>query len=151
MSGRAVLNEAGELVAIHGQGDRDGEAGEGEKTGRNLGIVVERFGTVASAMGVQLEQRVAALPQSKRLNAEAYYYRGLLKFVEKIDRAGSIQDLRQAARLYQDQGNTKGYLKAKSHVDDLDRIDRLDRNNRQHQLDIDRLNNGQRELTPWPL
>jgi S1-C subfamily serine protease len=37
MSGGPVLNEAGELVAIHGQGDRDGKEGEGEKTGRNLG------------------------------------------------------------------------------------------------------------------
>jgi tetratricopeptide (TPR) repeat protein len=77
MSGGPVLNEAGELVAIHGQGDRDGKTGEGEKTGRNLGIVVERFGTVALAMGVQLDQQVAALPQNQGLNASDYFLRGL--------------------------------------------------------------------------
>jgi tetratricopeptide (TPR) repeat protein len=98
MSGGAVLNEAGELVAIHGQGDRDGKEGEGEKTGRNIGIVVERFGTVASAMGVQLNQRVAVLPQSQGLNADDYFLRGLGK--DKLrDYRGAIADYNQAISL----------------------------------------------------
>jgi tetratricopeptide (TPR) repeat protein len=39
MSGGPVLNERGEVVAIHGQGDR---AADGQKTGFNLGIVIEK-------------------------------------------------------------------------------------------------------------
>ena len=45
MSGGAVLNSNGELVAIHGVGDRDDD---GRRNGFNLGIPIERFGTVAS-------------------------------------------------------------------------------------------------------
>jgi tetratricopeptide (TPR) repeat protein len=103
MSGGPVLNEAGELVAIHGQGDRDGKAGEGEKTGRNLGIVVERFGTVASSMGVQLEQRVAAIPQSKGLNDSDYFLSGVGKD-NQGDYQGAISDYNQAIAL-----NPKNY------------------------------------------
>jgi tetratricopeptide (TPR) repeat protein len=40
MSGGPVLNERGEVVAIHGQGDR---AADGQKTGFNLGIVIEKY------------------------------------------------------------------------------------------------------------
>jgi S1-C subfamily serine protease len=54
MAGGAVLNNDGELVAIHGQGDRNGS---GEKTGFNLGIPINRFVTVASAMGVNLDKK----------------------------------------------------------------------------------------------
>jgi Flp pilus assembly protein TadD len=98
MSGGPVLNEAGELVAIHGQGDRDGKEGEGEKTGRNLGIVVERFGLVASAMGVQLDQRVAALPQSQGPNASDYYLRAIGKN-DSGDYRGAIADFNKAISL----------------------------------------------------
>jgi tetratricopeptide (TPR) repeat protein len=98
MSGGPVLNEAGELVAIHGQGDRDGKEGEGEKTGRNLGIVVERFGTVALVMGVQLDQRVAILPQSQEINATDYFLRALRKG-ESGDYQGAVFDYNQAILL----------------------------------------------------
>jgi tetratricopeptide (TPR) repeat protein len=39
MSGGPILNDRGEVVAIHGQGDR---APDGQKTGFNLGIVIEK-------------------------------------------------------------------------------------------------------------
>jgi tetratricopeptide (TPR) repeat protein len=113
MSGGPVLNEAGELVAIHGQGDRDGKAGEGEKTGRNLGIAVERFGLVASAMGVQLEQRVAVLPQSQGLNATDYFLRASGKN-DSGDYRGALADYNKAISLnpkyafaYINRGNLK--------------------------------------------
>jgi tetratricopeptide (TPR) repeat protein len=98
MSGGPVLNEAGELVAIHGQGDRDGKEGDGEKTGRNLGIVVERFGTVASAMGVQLEQRVAVLPKSQGLNASDYFLRANGKY-DDGNYSGALADYNQSISL----------------------------------------------------
>jgi tetratricopeptide (TPR) repeat protein len=95
MSGGPVLNEAGELVAIHGQGDRDGQEGEGEKTGRNLGIVVERFGTVALAMGVQLDQQIAVLPQGQTLNSSDYFLSALGKD-DRGDYKGAIVDYNEA-------------------------------------------------------
>ena len=73
MSGGPVLNEVGELVAIHGQGDRESDE-TGAKTGRNLGIVIERFSTAAVSMGVKLDrQQVTALTPSRSANAADYY------------------------------------------------------------------------------
>jgi tetratricopeptide (TPR) repeat protein len=95
MSGGPVLNEAGELVAIHGKGDRDGKKGEGEKLGRNLGIVIERFGNVAIAMGIQLDQQISNLPQNQSLNASDYYLRGESKY-ENQDYGGALADYDQA-------------------------------------------------------
>jgi tetratricopeptide (TPR) repeat protein len=84
MSGGPVLNENGDLVAIHGQGERDGE----QKTGRNLGIVIERFWSVALAMGVQLDQQITttSLLPKRSANAVDYY----LIASEKAD-AGDYQ------------------------------------------------------------
>jgi tetratricopeptide (TPR) repeat protein len=103
MSGGPVLNDAGELVAIHGQGDRDDEnvsaSGIGEKTGRNLGIVVERFGIVASSMGVKLDQSVAILPQNQGLNATDYLLRGKDKEERLNDYQGALADYNKAIAL----------------------------------------------------
>jgi hypothetical protein len=93
MSGGPVLNEAGELVAIHGQGDRVGKEGSGEKTGRNLGITIEKFGTVSQAMGVQLDQRVATVPTTNQAPNGADF---LLSAFDKYDRG----DIRGAAADY---------------------------------------------------
>jgi tetratricopeptide (TPR) repeat protein len=41
--------------------------------------------------------------------AEAYYIRGILKFCNLKDRSGAINDVKQAARLSQQQGNTQKY------------------------------------------
>jgi tetratricopeptide (TPR) repeat protein len=94
MSGGPVLNENGELVAIHGQGERDGE----QKTGRNLGIVVERFGAVALAMGIQLDQPVAAPAPSSVANATDYYLAGVDKVYEE-DYRGALNDFNQVISL----------------------------------------------------
>jgi tetratricopeptide (TPR) repeat protein len=93
MSGGPVLNEAGELVAIHGQGDREDD-GAGGKTGLNLGIVVERFGAVEVALGVRPEQQIAALPPSTQLNATDYFVSGYDKN-EKGDFRGALADYNQ--------------------------------------------------------
>jgi tetratricopeptide (TPR) repeat protein/V8-like Glu-specific endopeptidase len=115
MSGGPVLNEVGELVAIHGQGDREGKEGEGEKTGRNLGIVVERFGPIARNLGVQLTQPVATLPTNQSLNASDYF----LRANEKSDRGdipGALADLNQAIALnpkYDIAYNNRGLIQYK--------------------------------------
>jgi Trypsin-like peptidase domain len=96
MSGGPVLNENGELVAIHGQGERDRE--REQKTGRNLGIVVERFGAVALAMGIRLDQPVASPAPSLIANATDYYLAGVDKaFDQEFQEA--LTELNQAISL----------------------------------------------------
>jgi hypothetical protein len=98
MSGGPVLNEAGELVAIHGLGDRAGAKGELEKLGRNLGIVIETFGSEAVAMGVQLDQTIGILPQNQTLNASDYFLRASSKYDQK-DYEGAIADYTEVIKI----------------------------------------------------
>jgi Flp pilus assembly protein TadD len=88
MSGGAVLNNNGELVAIHGVGDRDED---GRKNGFNLGIPIERFGTVASRMGVTLNGQVAAIAKDTAPKADDYFALGAQKY-EKGDYQGALSD-----------------------------------------------------------
>jgi S1-C subfamily serine protease len=71
MSGGPVLNADGQLIAIHGLGDRNPI--DNTKTNFNSGIVIERFGQVAKFLGVNLRGQVAALPVEDSPNA-AYFY-----------------------------------------------------------------------------
>jgi tetratricopeptide (TPR) repeat protein len=111
MSGGPVLNAAGELVAIHGQGDREGGSGEGDKTGRNLGITVERLGAVAADLGVKVE--LAKLPGRQNLNAADYYLQGVTQY-ERNDLVGALIHFNRAialnpkdAEAYNSRGNVK--------------------------------------------
>jgi tetratricopeptide (TPR) repeat protein len=70
MSGGAVLNRAGELVGIHGKGDRSADS---QKTDFNLGIPVNRFGEVAKSMGVQLGVEIAKVPTNSAPKADDYF------------------------------------------------------------------------------
>jgi tetratricopeptide (TPR) repeat protein len=98
MSGGPVLNEAGELVAIHGLGDRVGKKGELEKLGRNLGIVMETFGSEAVAMGVQLDQQITATPPNQMFSASDYFLRASVKY-DKGDYKGAVSDYTEVIRL----------------------------------------------------
>ncbi len=92
MSGGAVLNGDGELVAIHGRGDRDES---GAKTGFNLGIPVNRFATVASKMGVELAEKVAPIPQNTAPKADDYIALAGQKY-GKGDYQGELADYNRA-------------------------------------------------------
>jgi tetratricopeptide (TPR) repeat protein len=96
MSGGAVLNSDGELVAIHGRGDkqrlRNGEFGE--KNGFNLGIPVNRFAAVASNMGVGLSGKVLPIPTNTELNADDYFVAVGQKY-KKGDIKGALTDMNQ--------------------------------------------------------
>jgi tetratricopeptide (TPR) repeat protein len=110
MSGGAVLNGNGELVAIHGRGDRDDS---GAKTGFNLGIPVNRFATVASNMGVDLGGQVAPIPQNTALKADDYFASAVQKY-QKGDDRGALVDLNQAIAInpkYAFAYNNRGALK----------------------------------------
>jgi tetratricopeptide (TPR) repeat protein len=122
MSGGPVLNDAGELVAIHGQGDREGVRGDGEKIGRNLGIVVERFGKVARTLGVQLNSPVAVLPtaQASNLNAADYFLAANDK-VDRGDYVGALADFNRSIGITSKYANAfinRGNLK-KQHLSDI--------------------------------
>jgi tetratricopeptide (TPR) repeat protein len=95
MSGGAVLNSEGELVAIHGRGDRDQN---NLKNGFNLGIPVNRFATVATNMGVELGQKVAPIPTNTAPKADDYFALAVQKY-EKQDYQGSLADLNRAISL----------------------------------------------------
>jgi tetratricopeptide (TPR) repeat protein len=95
MSGGSVLNSNGELVAIHGRGDRDDT---GAKTGFNLGIPVNRFATVASKMGVELAEEVAPIPQNTAPKADDYIALAGQK-LSKQDYTGALADYNRTIQL----------------------------------------------------
>jgi Trypsin-like peptidase domain len=81
MSGGPVLNEYGGLVAVHGQGEREDNTA---KTGRNLGISIERFGLVALDMGVSEKLPILTLSRSTSYRASEYFLKGqeIFSFLE---------------------------------------------------------------------
>lgn len=103
MSGGAVLNQNGELVAIHGRGDRERTAtGEfGQKTGFNLGIPITRFATIATNLGVNLGQKVATISPAPTPKADDYFVLANQKY-EKGDTRGAIADYDRAIALKPD-------------------------------------------------
>jgi tetratricopeptide (TPR) repeat protein len=103
MSGGAVLNQNGELVAIHGRGDRERTAtGEfGQKTGFNLGIPSNRFAAIAASLDVTLAQKIAAIPQSTTLKADDYFALANQKY-DKGDARGALADYDRAIALKPD-------------------------------------------------
>ncbi len=103
MSGGAVLNQNGELVAIHGRGDREKNAnGEfGQKTGFNLGIPINRFATIATNLGVNLAQKIAIIPQAATPKADDYFVLANQKY-EKGDYQGAVADYDRAIALKPD-------------------------------------------------
>jgi tetratricopeptide (TPR) repeat protein/V8-like Glu-specific endopeptidase len=92
MSGGPVLNDRGELVAIHGQGDR---SPSGQKTGFNLGIVVEKFPN--SQLGLA-DRTPKLLPTEAKPKADDYF----LAANEKYDRGNyneALSDYNRAIAL----------------------------------------------------
>jgi tetratricopeptide (TPR) repeat protein len=103
MSGGAVLNQGGEVVAIHGRGDRERNAnGElGQKTGFNLGIPINRFATIAANLGVNLEQKLTPIPQNQSPKADDYFALANQKY-EKGNYRGALADYDRAIALKPD-------------------------------------------------
>jgi tetratricopeptide (TPR) repeat protein len=118
MSGGAVLNGAGELVAIHGRGDREqSSSGEsGGKTGFNVGIPINRFANVASNMGVQLSQSVGTMPQNNTATRADDYVASAAQKYRQRDYRGALAQYDRAISLNPDLAaayNYRGVLKEK--------------------------------------
>jgi tetratricopeptide (TPR) repeat protein len=133
MSGGAVLNSDGELVAIHGRGDRDEN---NVKTGFNLGIPVNRFATVAAKMGVSLSEKIASIPQNTTPKADDFIALAIQKY-NKQDYQGSLTNFDRAIQLNPNSADAytnRGILKADRLQDfqgalaDLNRAIQLDPN-----------------------
>lgn len=98
MSGGAVLNENGELVAIHGRADEE-EIGakNGSKIITGLGITIysclEKMKNAGFDMGINAPDQVATKPK-----ADDYFIRANEK-TRKQDYRGAIADYNQAIRL----------------------------------------------------
>jgi tetratricopeptide (TPR) repeat protein/V8-like Glu-specific endopeptidase len=71
MSGGPVLNEAGQVVGIHGKGDREQQSRA--KTGFNAGIPIARFADISSGLGVETGTSIARTVQSPVLTADDYF------------------------------------------------------------------------------
>jgi tetratricopeptide (TPR) repeat protein len=115
MSGGAVLNQNGELVAIHGRGDREiNTSGDtGAKTGFNLGIPINRFGSIASTLGVNLIDKVADIPQNVAPKADDFIALAAQKY-QKRDYRGALSDYDRAIQInpnYVIAYNYRGVLK----------------------------------------
>ncbi len=94
MSGGGVFNDRGELIAIHGQGDRDPETGS--KTGNNLGIPIESFVRLASKVGIDTTNSTVAIAAPK--TADDYVITGVGKYYDG-NKQGSIADFSKAIQL----------------------------------------------------
>ena len=109
MSGGPVLNEAGQLIAIHGRADTTEQAQNPNldpsiyiKTGFNLGIPVKYFLSLVPKIGVDLGFDVPTVainkPTSSQLSADDYYLQAHKK-MDTENYEGAIADFDQAIRL----------------------------------------------------
>jgi S1-C subfamily serine protease/Flp pilus assembly protein TadD len=93
MSGGPVLNEAGQVVGIHGRGDREQESRA--KTGFNAGIPIARFADIAGALGVETGTPIARTVKSLTLTADDYLISAYRKS-NVNDHQGALADYNQA-------------------------------------------------------
>jgi tetratricopeptide (TPR) repeat protein/V8-like Glu-specific endopeptidase len=105
MSGGPVLNEKGELIAVHGKGDNQERIKQSEvnssvwvKTGFNLGIPVNTFTQVASTMGVTLNDNVPQVAaQPRKTTADDFFVSATNQFLQG-NYPGAINSLNQAIK-----------------------------------------------------
>lgn len=94
MSGGPVLNQQGQLVAMHGKGDQD----EKGKTGFNAGIPIARFIDVAKKTGVGLTGNLVPNSRSSIPKADDFLISATEKWGEK-DFLAALADVNKAIKL----------------------------------------------------
>jgi tetratricopeptide (TPR) repeat protein len=143
MSGGPVLNEAGEVIGIHGRGDTESSGTKATanpdivvKTGFNLAIPINTFLSLSGKTGVTGFPSPALAPASNQPTADDFYLQANAKR-EKGDLKGAITDYDQAIRLnsnfafaYNNRGNARSDLGDKQGaIADYNQAIRLDPNN----------------------
>ncbi len=118
MSGGVVLNGSGELVAIHGRGDREQltDGAPGGKTGFNVGIPINRFASLANNMGIQLSQSVGAMPQNNTAPKADDFVASAAQKYRQRDYRGALAEYDRAIALNSNNPvayNYRGVLKEK--------------------------------------
>jgi tetratricopeptide (TPR) repeat protein len=111
MSGGPVLNEAGQVVGIHGRGDREQQSRA--KTGFNAGIPIARFADIASGLGVETGTSIARTVQSPTLTADDYFLSAYQKN-EQGNYQGALADYDRAITInpnYAGAYLNRGFLK----------------------------------------
>jgi S1-C subfamily serine protease/lipoprotein NlpI len=117
MSGGGVLNTNGEIVAIHGRGDREQltDGTLGNKTGFNVGIPIDRVAAIASNLGVQLSPPIRSIPPTVTPRADDYVAAAAQKYRNR-DYRGALADYDRAISLNPKSApayNYRGVLKEK--------------------------------------
>ncbi len=113
MSGGPIINENGQVVGVHGRGDR--EAKTKAKTGFNAGISISRFVALAPSVGVNLPQAPVTRiqPMNNGLKADDYFVTAY-QHNENGDTAKALAAYDQAIYLepnYATAYNNRGILK----------------------------------------
>jgi tetratricopeptide (TPR) repeat protein len=118
MSGGPVLNAAGQLVGVHGKGDREINSStgkpDGAKTGFNTAVPIARFANISQSLGITLGTTVARTIRSPSLTADDYFIAAYQKS-EKNDFRGALTDYNIAISAnpkYLEAYNNRGLLKA---------------------------------------
>jgi tetratricopeptide (TPR) repeat protein len=106
MSGGAVLNDQGEVIAIHGQGEESNDVDIDRinssvaivKSGRNSGIPINIFLRLSAINGVDVGVRLPDASKIKRSQTDDYFAQGLEKGLQG-DNLGAIVAYTEAIRL----------------------------------------------------
>jgi tetratricopeptide (TPR) repeat protein len=128
MSGSAVFDRQGRVVAIHGQGDRyrnkatlvafdNGQ--EGMKVGTNRGIPVEILVSALQQIGIKIGgNKVPLVAASSQNNADEYVLRGYNKWIESNEDTdpSEIVAKRRAAIQFYNQAIALNPKQAKAHL-----------------------------------
>jgi tetratricopeptide (TPR) repeat protein/V8-like Glu-specific endopeptidase len=109
MSGGPLLDEAGQVVGIHGRGDR--AQASRAKTGFNAGIPIARFADIAGKLGLEI---VAARTVQNPIFTTDDYFASADQKYSKGDYRGALDDLNKAIALKPDNADAygvRGFLK----------------------------------------
>jgi Flp pilus assembly protein TadD len=120
MSGGAVLNDQGEVIAIHGQGEESNDVDIDRinssvaivKSGRNSGIPINTFLRLSARNGVDVGVRFPDASKIKRSQTDDYFAQGVEKGLQG-DNLGAIVAYTEAIRLnpkYAEAYNRRGIV-----------------------------------------
>jgi tetratricopeptide (TPR) repeat protein len=120
MSGGAVLNDQGEVIEIHGQGEESNDVDIDRinssvaivKSGRNSGIPINTFLRLSARNGVDVGVRFPEASKIKRSQTDDYFAQGVEKGLQG-DNLGAIVAYTEAIRLnpkYAEAYNRRGIV-----------------------------------------